>query len=77
MFKYQLRPEIRKQLKDPDGFEKGLTAVFMGLVVCMSGVALMLVLYFNKPEHVLHPTWILFLGFAIVGWGEYKKFKCK
>ncbi len=77
MFKYQLRPEIRKQLKDPGGFEKGLTAVFLGLTVAMAGVAMMLVLYFNKPEHVLHPTWILFLGFAIVSYGEYKKFRCK
>ena len=77
MFKYQLKPEIRRQLKDPDGFEKGLNAVFLGLTVCMAGVALMLILFFNKPEHVLHPTWILFLGFAIVGYGEYKKFRCK
>ena len=77
MFKYELRPEIRKQLKDPDGFEKGLTAVLLGLTVTMAGVAIMLFLYFNKPEHVLHPAWILFLGFAIVGYGEYKKFRCK
>jgi hypothetical protein len=77
VFKYQLRPEIRKQLKDPDGFEKGLTAVFLGLTVTMAGVAIMLFLYFNKPEDVLHPTWILFLGFAIIGYGEYKKFRCK
>mgnify|MGYP000014609090 CR=1 FL=1 len=70
MFKYQLRPEIRKQLKDPDGFEKGLTAVFLGLTVTMAGVAIMLFLYFNKPEDVLHPTWILFLGFAIIGYGD-------
>ena len=77
MFKYHLKPEVRKQLKDPDGFEKGLNAVFMGLIVVMAGVVLMLILFFNKPEHVLHPTWILFLGFAITGWGEYKKFRCK
>ena len=66
MFKYELRPEIRRKLKDPDGFEKGLNAVFLGLAVCMSGVALMLI-----------PTWILILGFVITIWGEYKKFKCK
>ena len=77
MFTYKLRPEIRKQLKDPDGFEKGLNAVFLGLTVAMAGVGLMLVLYFNKPENVLHPTWILFLGLAIAGYGEYKKFRCK
>ncbi|HIE42699.1 MAG: hypothetical protein VB778_03600 [Nitrospinaceae bacterium] len=77
MFTYKLRPEIRKQLKDPDGFEKGLNAVFLGLTVAMAGVALMLVLFFNKPEHVLHPTWILLLGLAIAAYGEYKKFRCK
>jgi hypothetical protein len=43
----------------------------------MAGVALMLVLFFNKPEHVLHPTWILLLGLAIAAYGEYKKFRCK
>ena len=73
----KLRPEIRTQLKDPDGFEKGLNAVYMGLIVCMAGVGLMLILYFNKPEHVLHPTWILILGFGIIGYGEYKKLRCK
>ena len=77
MFKYELRPEIRKTLKDPDGFEKGLNAVFLGLFVCMAGGVLMLILFFNKPEHVLHPTWILILGFVIAIWGEYKKFRCK
>jgi len=54
-----------------------LTAVFLGLTVTMGGVAIMLFLFFNKPEDVLHPTWILFLGFAIVGYGEYKKYRCK
>jgi hypothetical protein len=77
MFKYELRPEIRKTLKDPDGFEKGLNAVFLGLFVCMAGVVLMLILFFNKPENVLHPTWIIILGFVIAIWGEYKKFRCK
>lgn len=77
MFKYKLRPEIRRELKDPDGFEKGLNAVFLGLTVTMAGVALMLVLYITKPEHVLNPSWILALGFIIAGWGEYKKFRSK
>ena len=43
----------------------------------MAGVAVMLFLYFNKPEDVLHPTGILFLGFASIGYGEYKEFRCK
>ena len=77
MFKVELRPEIRKELKDPDRFAKGLSAVYTGLAIVMSGVAMMLILYFTKPEHVLHPTWLLFIGFAVVGWGEWEKFRAK
>jgi len=77
MFKVTLRPEVRKDLKDPDGFASGLGIVYTGLLVTMSGVALMLILFFNKPENVLHPTWILFAGLGIVAWGEIKKARCK
>ena len=77
MFKYELKPEIRKQMKNPDLFEKGLTNVQLGLVICMSGVGLMLYLYFNDPEKVLHPTYILFGGLALAGFGEWQKFKGK
>ncbi len=77
MWKVELRPEIRKELKDPDRFAKGLAAVYTGLTVTMSGVAIMFILYFTKPEHVLHPTWLLFIGFAIVAWGEWEKFRSK
>ena len=77
MIKVTLRPEVRKGLKDPDGFASGLRIVYSGLLITMAGVALMLFLYFNKPEHVLHPTWILFAGLGIVIWGEIKKGRCK
>lgn len=77
MFNVQLRPEVRKQLKDPDGFANGLGLVYTGLTITMAGVVMMLILYFNKPEHVLHPTWILFIGLGIVAWGEIKKARCK
>ncbi len=77
MFRYVLRPEIRKQMKDPDLFENGMDKVHMGLIICMSGVGLMLFLYFNDPEKVLHPTYILFGGLALAGWGEWQKFKGK
>ncbi len=77
MWKVELRPEIRKELKDPDRFARGLSAVYTGLTITMSGVVMMLILYFAKPEHVLHPTWLLFIGFAVVGWGEWEKFRSK
>ena len=73
MFKVELRPEVKKELKDPDLFSKGLSNVYTGLTVIMCGVLLMLFLYFQKPEHVLHPTWLLFIGFGIVGGGEWQK----
>ncbi len=77
MFNVQLRPEVRKELKDPDGFANGMGIVYTGLLITMAGVVMMLILYFNKPEHVLHPTWILFSGLGIVAWGEIKKARCK
>ena len=45
----------------------------LGLVIAMSGVGGMLFLYFKNPENVLKPTWILFFGLAIAGWGEWQK----
>ena len=38
MFNVQLRPEVRKQLKDPDGFASALGIVYAGLTVTMAGV---------------------------------------
>ncbi|MFQ5449341.1 MAG: hypothetical protein ACE5E9_01860 [Nitrospinaceae bacterium] len=64
-------------MKDPERFAKGLSTVYTGLTLTMSGVALMLVLYFTRPEHVLHPTWLLLLGLGVVAWGEWQKFRSK
>lgn len=77
MFKVELRPEIKKDLKNPELFVKGMNAVYVGLTLTMAGVLIMFILYFQKPEHVLHPTWLIFLGFCIVGWGEWQKFRGK
>lgn len=77
MFKVELRPEIKKQLKDPEKFAKGLTLVYTGLLLAMSGVAIMLMLYFTKPEDVLNPTWLMFLGLGVAGWGEWLKYRGK
>ena len=77
MFRFQLKPEIRKQMKNPDLFVMGMEKVYWGLIITMAGVVLMLILYFNKPENVLHPTWILFIGLGLCAWGEWQKYKGK
>ncbi|NIQ03050.1 MAG: hypothetical protein GWM98_23890 [Nitrospinaceae bacterium] len=77
MWNIELRPEIKKELKDPEGFAKGLGWVYNGLTICMAGVGMMAILYFTRPQNVLHPTWIILLGFAIVAVGEWKKFRSK
>lgn len=77
MFKVELRPEVKKQLKDPERFAKGMGTVYTGLAICMTGVAMMLVLYFTRPEHVLHPTWLLFIGLGMAFWGEWVKIRSK
>jgi hypothetical protein len=77
MWKVELRPEIRRGLKDPDTFARGMEKVYTGLIICMCGVVIMLILYFSKPEHVLRPAWILGLGFATIAWGEWQKYRSK
>lgn len=77
MFQFKLKAEIRKQMKDPDLFIKGMEKVYGGLMIAMAGVVLMLILYFNNPENVLHPTWILFIGLGLAAWGEWQKYKGK
>lgn len=77
MFKFELRPEVRDALSNPDLFCKGMDKVHWGLIVTMGGVALMLILFFIRPEHVLHPTWLLFMGLALCGWGEWQKYRAK
>ena len=77
MFNVQLRPEVRKELKDPDGFASGLGIVYAGLTITMAGVLMMLILFFKTPEHVLPPTWILFIGLGTVVYGAIKKARCK
>lgn len=77
MFQFKLKPEIAKEMKDPDLFVKGMEKVHWGLIITMAGVGLMLILYFNEPEKVLHPTWILFTGLGLCAWGEWQKYKGK
>ncbi len=77
MFKVELRPEVKKELKDPERFAKGMENVYTGLTITMCGVVVMLILFFQKPEHVLNPTWLLFLGLGFCAWGEWQKFRAK
>ncbi|MFQ5717295.1 MAG: hypothetical protein ACE5GQ_09365 [Nitrospinales bacterium] len=77
MWKVTLKPEARKALKNPDRFASGLGNVYDGLTIAMCGVGFMLILYFNKPEDVLKPTWIILLGLGLAAWGEWKKMRSK
>jgi hypothetical protein len=77
MWKVELRADIRKELKDPDTFAKGMEKVYTGLILCMCGVVIMLILFFSNPEHVLRPSWILGLGFTVIAWGEWQKYRSK
>ena len=77
MWKVELKPEIRRELKDPELFAKGLANVYTGLTVTMAAVVCMLILFFQKPDEVLKPSWVILVGFVIVGWGEWQKWRGK
>lgn len=77
MWEVELKPEIKKGLKDPEKYAKGVGMVYNGITLAMVGVAMMFILYFTRPEHVLRPIWIEGLGLVIAGWGEWQKFKAK
>ena len=77
MWEVELKPEIRKGLSDPEKYVKGMNMTYNGMTITMVGVVMMLILYFTRPEHVLHPFWIQILGLLVAGWGEYIKFRAK
>ena len=77
MWEVELKPEIRKGLNDPEKYVKGMNMTYNGMTITMVGVVMMLILYFTRPEHVLHPFWIQILGMLVAGWGEFLKFRAK
>ncbi|HAX46762.1 MAG: hypothetical protein QF687_00905 [Nitrospinaceae bacterium] len=77
MWQIELRPEIKKELKDPDKYVQGMRWTYNGLTITMVGVGMMFILYFVKPEHVLRPFWIQILGLVVAGRGEWLKFRWK
>ena len=77
MWEVELKPEIRKELTDPGKYVKGMNMTYNGMTITMVGVIMMLILYFTRPEHVLHPFWIQILGLIVAGWGEWIKFRAK
>ena len=77
MWEVELKPEIRKELTDPGKYVKGMNMTYNGITITMVGVVMMLILYFTRPEHVLHPFWIQILGLIVAGWGEWIKFRAK
>ena len=77
MWEVELRPEIKKELKNPDKYVKGMNMTYNGITITMVGVIMMMILYFTRPENVLHPFWIQILGMLIAAWGEFLKFRAK
>ena len=77
MWEVELRPEIKKELRDPEKYVKGMNMTYNGMTITMVGVLMMMILYFIRPEHVLHPLWIEILGLLVAGWGEFLKFRAK
>ncbi len=62
MWQIELKPEIKKELKDPKKYVKGMQFTYSGITITMVGVGMMFILYFIKPEHVLRPFRIAYSG---------------
>jgi len=77
MWEVELKPEIKKDLRDPKQYVKGMNMTYNGITITMVGVLMMVILYITRPEHVLHPFWVQILGLLIAGWGEFLKFRAK
>jgi hypothetical protein len=77
MWKVELKPEVKRELKNPALFTNGMENVYTGLTIAMAGVIFMCVLVFNNPEDSLKPSWIILLGLGIIAWGEWQKYRSK
>jgi len=77
MWEVELKPEIKKELRNPEKYVKGMNMTYNGMTIAMVGVLMMVILYFTRPEHVLHPFWVQILGMLIAAWGEFLKFRSK
>ena len=77
MWEVELKPEIKKELRDPEKYVKGMNMTYNGMTIALVGVLMMVILYFTRPEHVLHPFWIQILGMLVAAWGEFLKFRAK
>ena len=77
MWEVELKPEIKKELSDPEKYVKGMNMTYNGITITMVGVIMMMILYFTRPEHVLHPFWIQILGLVVAAWGELLKLRAK
>ena len=53
MWEVELKPEIKKDLRDPKQYVKGMNMTYNGITITMVGVLMMMILYFTRPEHVL------------------------
>ena len=77
MWEVELKPEIKKSIRDPNKYVKGMNMTYNGITITMVGVIMMMILYFTRPENVLHPFWIQILGLVVAAWGEFLKLRAK
>jgi len=77
MFEFKLRPEIRKELKNPELFIKGQEKLHWGLIIALSGVIMMGILVFQDPEKSVNPVWLIVVGLVLAFWGEFQKYRAK
>ena len=61
----------------PDKRKEAATLVVDGVTVSMAAVLFMGILLFKKPDDALKPSWIILIGFAIIAWGEWQRFRAK
>ncbi len=77
MFQVELKPEFKKQIKDPELFTKGTEKMYSGIFIAMAGVFIMLILMFTHPEDVLKPSFLMVIGLALAGWGLIQRLKAE
>ena len=53
MWEVELKPEIKKELGDPEKYVKGMNMTYNGMTIALVGVLMMVILYFTRPEHCL------------------------
>lgn len=77
MFEFKLRPEVRKELKNPELFIQGQEKTHWGIIIMLGGVIMIGILVFQDPEKSLNPGWLIVVGLVLAFWGEIQKYRAK